>query len=269
MATSSFDYTDTIRAGMAIGVNDNNHALSTAPDLPRWNSPCGGLYSNAEDMAVFISFMFRQNQTMGDNQLLDSSTINEMLTPVMDLPDAVTAFGTPWEFEYSISNKLWIKAKAGELPGYRTQLSLVPALKLGVFVSAFRTSIEKWDPTNTAWTVPILDVLIPALIKILAAAQTAPTLPPNWEMFVGNYSFGASIWTNGQILSTNLGQPNLVQLVSFPAADTVLRLQFVQPTTIACRWLDDGADQELLYFKFGPNNSSEFLFMGERFVKQA
>jgi len=267
MHLSSFNFTKTIQGLMAVGVDENQTPLPTTPDLPRWDSPCGGLYSNAEDMAQFMSFMFRTNRTEGGDEVVDFSTVNEFLRPVMELPDAYTQFGTPWEFAYDAQNQVWIKAKAGALPGYRSQVALVPALKLGVFASALRTTIDQWDPTMTVWTTPILDILIPALVKILQPLQPPPALLSNWELFVGNYTFGVSIYVDGQALSTNIAAPNLAQLIAFEASPAILRMQLLQTDTIACRWLDDGADQELLYFTIS-NNSTSFAFMGQIFNKQ-
>ncbi len=81
--------------------------------------------------------------------MLDGSSINEMLLPASLTTDGITGFGTPWYVcictrvanthmrrEYWYSGDAWTVSKAGSFPGYRTQLALLPDIKVGLFVAA-------------------------------------------------------------------------------------------------------------------------------------
>ena len=65
------------------------------------------------------------------------------------------------------SSGVWIKSKQGELPGFRSSVSLVEPLKLGVFISALVSDVEELS----VWTIPALDLLVPA---VKAAVRTQP-----------------------------------------------------------------------------------------------
>src|SRR5436853_459361 len=68
--------------------------------------------------------------------------------------------------------------KAGELPGYRSQVTLAPALKLGVFTSALQDDVNDYS----VWTQSILEMLIPAFEQALAPLQPAPVVPSQPEL---------------------------------------------------------------------------------------
>ena len=54
-------------------------------------------------------------------------------------------------------------SKQGGDPGYRSSLTLCPALRLGVFTSALTDPV----PENSVYTIPIVDILAPVLTAIL------------------------------------------------------------------------------------------------------
>lgn len=68
----------------------------------------------------------------------------EMLLPTILLADGSSAVGTPMEMKYE--GGVWTKGKQGELPGYRSSMTMVPKLKLGIFTSALVSDVEEvWD----------------------------------------------------------------------------------------------------------------------------
>jgi len=116
----------------------------------------GGLYSTARDISKYISFLFRDNVTgvtlfaffngnhvtdsllqsvPDDGVLIDGVSLREFLTPAMNLQDGNSAFGFPWEFNYTRigvgnSSGFWIKSKAGAASGYRSQIAMSTDLKV-------------------------------------------------------------------------------------------------------------------------------------------
>jgi hypothetical protein len=80
----------------------------------------------------------------------------------------------PFEFEYlrdatNWSGK-WVKSKAGLVPGYRSQMALLPDIKLGVFISIF-TSDSHNDTTESAFTIPAIQIVGPAIEAVLSSMQ--------------------------------------------------------------------------------------------------
>ena len=85
-----------------------------------------------------------------NNQILDGDTLAELLRPSVLLRDGSSAVGTPWEMKYSTESQVWVKSKQGELPGYRSSVSVVEELKLGVFTSALVSDVDE----HSVWTIP-------------------------------------------------------------------------------------------------------------------
>jgi hypothetical protein len=63
-------------------------------------------------------------------------------------------------------------------------VATVPPIRLGVF-TAVTTDID--DETESAWSIPALDILLPTFIQVLNKLQPPPVLPPNWKVFTGTY----------------------------------------------------------------------------------
>ena len=129
----------------------------------------------SSDIAKLISFFFRSTPATDASQILDMATVQEMHNPVIVTPDGQSGFGTPLELAYDTTAPYWSLSKvltlrkiavsvvtsfhkkinflrlltndqAGQLPGYRSQMALIPPLKLGVFVCALNTTVPD-DPT--------------------------------------------------------------------------------------------------------------------------
>jgi len=139
MVNATFDTAKVLAANQrAVGttssgefVNVSNTCQPTPGAPGGWGAPCGCLWASADDMAKFIQLYFRDGVPAGasPSQILDGDTLREALLPSVLLRDGSSAVGTPWEVKYS--SGVWMKGKQGELPGYRSSVTLVEELKLG------------------------------------------------------------------------------------------------------------------------------------------
>jgi len=276
MTSSGFDISK-LKSHLAIGTD----FLPNGTPIPAkilnlgWSNPMGGLFSTARDMAKVMSLMFSTDKPVdGKTQILDGNTITEMLEPVIEFNDGVGGFGLPWET--SFTSKMTIKSKAGQLPGYRSQVVIVPKIKLGLFQVATIATVSD----TTLWTLPALDILIPAFLQALNATQHNPPLPPNWQTYTGVYEIVPS--TMGMVLEIYVENKNMylaylvnstrvgaMLLTTQDGFDTVMRIH--APPDV-CRWLDDGPNLEFVYFSWNEDKSQvvEFLVMENlfRFTKK-
>lgn len=163
------------------------------------------------------------------------------------------------------SDSLWTRSKQGAIDGFRSSVTLVSELKLGVFTSAFRSNV----PEKTVWTLPIVSMLAPAVASMLWA-QPAPPLPPNWRKYVGRYTSNCSLYvtnkTGSPVLqglffgTTKLNFTVIVDENTGKPVEHVLRGHSVLDP--GCKFLDDGDDLENIYFKVDGNSSAtSFNFM--------
>lgn len=152
---------------------------------PHWNEngfrPAGGMYSTVTDMAKFIALQFREGE-MGGSQILGSSTLREMHNPVLINENFTAGFGIGWGIRPVAGYK--VIGHSGGLPGYTTNISLIPALKLGVLV---------FTNTGTA-PVEISEKILKTLIPVFEANQERQALKPtpqelkSWKPYVGRYA---------------------------------------------------------------------------------
>jgi CubicO group peptidase (beta-lactamase class C family) len=142
--------------------------------------PAGGMYSTVNDIAKFISLQFREGPA-GGAQILGGSTLREMHQPVVVMPDFETGFGIGWGMRRQ--NGLKVIGHSGGLPGYTTNITLVPSLKLGVIV------FTNYGTNPVEISNGLLETLIPVVRRTLAAQQPAPddaTLD-SWAQYLGRY----------------------------------------------------------------------------------
>merc|ERR1719486_535753 len=145
MVNASFVFDNATKARRAVGTAPDGSQIDESHDwLPcdagiAWEAPTGSLWASADDMVELMKLFFRDNHPAenGTKQILDGDSLNEMLEAVVLLEDGTSAVGSPWEAKYS--SGVWMKSKQGQLPGYRSAVSIVEELKIGVFVSALVT----------------------------------------------------------------------------------------------------------------------------------
>jgi hypothetical protein len=265
----TFEITPATLARMAVGRNsDGSRATVSALG---WEAPAGGLLASADDMAEWLKFHFRTEAAAGKTQPVGGTTVTEALASQTVLRDGSSAVGLPWEYKFS--GGIWTKSKQGELPGFRSSITLVSELKLGIFVSALQSDVSE----DSVWAVPMMDTLGSAVLSTLTTLQPAYVLPRHSAQFVGAYHFNSTVFVSvagvleGYIFGQHL---NFTEVLDYSVSPTVpvglaLRAEPVGPgSNPGCRWLDDGADLELIYFTglvsnndFG-SNSTGFQFMG-------
>jgi len=137
---------------------------------PVWDEkgfrPAGGMYSSVNDIARFISLQFRDGPA-GGKQILGGSSLREMHSPVLVSQDFEVGFGLGWGIRRVAGKK--VIGHSGGLPGYTTNITLVPSMKLAVIVF-----------TNTG-TAPVeishglLELLIPIFSREMARQQPQPS----------------------------------------------------------------------------------------------
>jgi len=269
MNSSGFTYN---QSNLAVGLHYNNNGKPVPAYIQNlgWGNPMGGLFSTATDMSKFLMQLFRTNATNGPSQLLDGFTINEMLQGLSLLPDGVNAYGFPYEFAFL--QNYWTLSKAGELDGYRSQLAIVPQLKLGVFVSATVDDV----PDPTVWTLPTLELLVPVLEALLWKYQPPYYLSPALAaQVVGVYtdtpdSDTLNVTTYGGVLllSDLSGGGFIGNLTLLPAISSPLNARFLLRAadvwSESCRDSTDGSDHEIVEFVFptATQRATKLYFMG-------
>jgi CubicO group peptidase (beta-lactamase class C family) len=126
--------------------------------------PAGGLLSSVSDMVRFLQLQFRDGPVGGD-QILSASSLQEMWQPVA--PTNGTGSSTIGWFTVHIAGFSMI-CKNGGLPGFGTQMCIVPEAKLGVVLLG-NTAKQQTGPAN-----------LPALAEsILSQVVTATGSQPS------------------------------------------------------------------------------------------
>lgn len=144
--------------------------------------PGGGMYSTVSDITKFIAMQFR-DQPAGGSQVLGSSTIREMQMPVSITPDFESGFGIGWGMRRLAGYK--VIGHSGGLPGFTTNITLVPALKLAAIVFTNTGT----DPVGISSKV--LELLIPVFKRQAERQQTPASTEAqaSWKQYEGRYHF--------------------------------------------------------------------------------
>jgi len=266
MLSSTFDLSPSTIRKMAMGVSfgpDGKYVPARLDVMTAWDNPAGGLIASHRDMAKLMSFMFREDTPAGGKQIFDSSSTAQMLLPVLMTHDGVIGFGSPWEQNYTFG--YWTKSKQGELPGYRSNLVIVPDLKIGVLVTALIDN----TPDPTVYAMTMLGLIIPAFENVLKDIYVPPPLPPSVQLYLGNFTvdgYTTRIFLNGNTIVMIADSTYFLSIVPFDP--NVLRAA-VAPPLPECRWLDDSYNNEFVYFTFpGPNKpASQINLAGMTFVR--
>ncbi|QPC84017.1 beta-lactamase family protein [Phototrophicus methaneseepsis] len=184
MTTTGFDRERYSEEEYAISYYLPSRGEPFAP-APHWNQngflPAGGMYSTVADMAKFMSLQFRDGEA-GGSQILGSSTLREMHSPVLINDNFTVGYGIGFGMRPVANHK--VIGHSGGLPGYTTNIAMVPALKLGVLVF-----------TNTGTNpVEISDMMLRTLIPIFEAEEKRAIPKPtpeqlqSWKPYMGRYA---------------------------------------------------------------------------------
>jgi CubicO group peptidase (beta-lactamase class C family) len=164
----------------------NKEGVDKFTPAPDWNPrgwiPAGGIYSTIADISKFISLQFSDAPAGATpSQILGTSTLREMHMPVNVAPDFKSAFGLGFGVGRVANQK--IIGHSGSVPGYRTNISMVPALKLGVSVFTNTST----DPI--AITDKVLETLVPAFEHQMAEPEATPEQIAAWKPYMGRYKW--------------------------------------------------------------------------------
>ncbi len=165
----------------AVGYYKDGETLKAAPDWEEHGfRPAGGMYSTVADISKFIALQF-SDAPAGGAQILGSSSLREMHMPVNVQPDFTMGYGIGFGIQRVANHK--VIGHSGGLPGYTTNIALVPALKLATIVF-----------TNTG-TDPVaishkaLETLIPAFANQAVDPEATPEQAAAWQPYLGRYAW--------------------------------------------------------------------------------
>ncbi|EGC35476.1 hypothetical protein DICPUDRAFT_152208 [Dictyostelium purpureum] len=279
MTGSTFNYSS-IQDNLALGVQRTSNGSWEIVENRQtlgWSNPSGGLFSTTSDISKFIIFLLN-----GNEEILKSSTLNEMLLPMYLDNDGSSAYGTPFEFYYDSGNEIWYQSKAGIATGYRSQVALSKDLKLGLFYSS-QYSIY----TEDLFTRDSLQFLIPIYTEILLEQQQQQQLQQQKEkekiqqqindQFIGyysndfNYNFNIYLGSNQELIGNVNGNKNINFTITDFDEDypLVKRVTIEKPQKNICWMYYDGLNEELIYFYTDINdNINSLLILGQTLYKQ-
>ncbi len=152
-------------------------------------APAGQAYSSAKDLAKFVSLQFR-NRARGNDQVLGISSLREMRQPVSLFPNIAEAspvgfgMGVGW-FLREIAGHQGV-GHGGGIPGYTSDITVIPDLKLGIINLRNGGAGAGSDPTTL--NRELLEKLIPAIVETKRAARLEKAVfTDDWEKYIGDY----------------------------------------------------------------------------------
>ena len=158
---------------------------ATAPHSDaRGITAAAGMTTCVSDLARFAMFQLSDS---GGASILEPSTRREMQRPHWVEPDWTAGWGLGFRIQRR-NGKTYV-GHGGALHGYRTQLQLSPAERIGVIVL---TNADDGDPVK--YTDKAFDWVAPAILKSAAPATAAPA---GWERYAGRYR---NAWGDAQVL---------------------------------------------------------------------
>ncbi len=277
MTRSSFEPTPALQRNLARAVMWTYHGREfPAPTFELGTAPAGSMYTTVNDLGRFLSVLFAGGQGPG-GRILKSATLEAMWTPPAAEPGKEKApFGIGFHVKDLDGHRCI--GHGGAIYGFVTELSALPAEKLGVVVVASRDCAH-------AVTTRIGDVALRHLLAVRAGrplpaiGQTKPIDPNLARRLAGRYRHGdreveliersGRLWLRGNHLDSQmevraLGDGLVVDdplgfgLKIRPQGDrlrvgneTYDRLPAVKPAPAPARWLgligEYGWDHNTLY----------------------
>ncbi|MBI1257376.1 MAG: serine hydrolase [Chloroflexi bacterium] len=185
MNDSGFDREPYSAEHYAVGYSKSKDGTTMIP-APDWNPfgwiPAGGLYSTVADISKFMSLQFTDAPAgASSSQILGSSTLREMHMPVNMAPDFKSGFGIAFALSRVADQK--VVGHSGSVPGFKTSIAMIPALKLGV-VAFTNTNTDPIALTNK-----MLETLAPAFQVQLDEPPATPEQIATWKPYLGSYDW--------------------------------------------------------------------------------
>ena len=183
MIDSGFDRAPYGEDHYAVGYSKQNEIMKASTD---WNPygwiPAGGLYSTVADISKFISLQFTDAPAgASSSQILGSSTLREMHMPVNLAPNFKSGFGLGFALSRVAEQK--VVGHSGSVPGFKTSIAMIPALKLGV-VAFTNTNTDPIALTNK-----MLETLAPAFQHQLDEPPATTEQIASWKPYLGRYDW--------------------------------------------------------------------------------
>ncbi|MGF1581939.1 MAG: serine hydrolase [Gemmataceae bacterium] len=200
MTNSSFVPTPKTRKYLAAANMWTYHGREfPAPKFELGMIPAGGLYSNANDMAKFLRFLFAQGRGP-KGRILKADTLEPMWKPQLVKPQTKSGFGIGF-YVYDFEGRKMI-GHSGAIYGFSTKFAALPKEKLGVVVMSSK------DVSN-AVTTHIGNMVLKTMIAVregkpLPALTTTQPVPSMLARRLdGRYQAGKKtlelIETNGKL----------------------------------------------------------------------
>ncbi len=143
-------------------------------------TPAAGITSCVEDLAKYVSLQFGEGPRQG-KQVLDGYTLAEMHRVHWLRPGWTNGIGLGFrvwkEGDYTVAGH------GGWVAGNRSQISFIPAEKVGVIVL---TNADDVSPSFFAGH--ILEVMTPVIHALATPPIAPPVADPRWKKYVGIYS---------------------------------------------------------------------------------
>jgi CubicO group peptidase (beta-lactamase class C family) len=155
-------------------------------------SPAANMASNVEDLAKFASFLLRSTGDERDS-VLRLTTAAEMQRIHWLHSDWISGWGLG--FRIVRANGRTLVGHGGALRGYRTQLQLSPAEKIGVIVM-----INADDGNGAQIFDKIFQWVAPAIVKAAEPPPIVRTAAQNLQRYTGRYR---SAWNDFEVIVVN------------------------------------------------------------------
>jgi D-alanyl-D-alanine carboxypeptidase len=198
-------------------------------------TPSAGFASNVEDLARLVSLQFR-DRPAGGSQILKGSTLREMHRVQWLNPDWQSGIGLGFEIR-RVGQQVQV-GKDGAAPGYKSQIEMVPAEKLGVIVL-----INGYDADPLFYVNQALKIVGPAIAAATQTEKQTHVADPGWPRYVGTYTWKH---VDAQVLIVN-GELTMIIPDAANVWESRVRLTPVGPHTF--RMNGGGNNGELLKFE--------------------
>ena len=164
--------------GYTYGGDDDDDSQKREADWIdlHWEGPAGQVFSSVRDlskllMQYFASFPSLYQRSLLGHFVVSPQSLREMLRPVFMHPDQTTGFGSPWEIFWRHGHM--VRTKGGNVPGFSSEIAMVPEMKLGI-VALFGT-----DGRESLITTSALDILIPAFEGWINEVEASTFMAPS------------------------------------------------------------------------------------------
>jgi D-alanyl-D-alanine carboxypeptidase len=235
---------------------DGSRQIGHYTDM-RGITPAANMASCVEDLAKFAMLQFRTGPRQG-NQVLKGSSLREM--------QRVHWMSSNWQAGRGLGFYVWrmdnytLAGHGGALEGYRTDLQVIPAEKIGFVVL---TNADDGNPL--LYTEKAIKWVAPALAKA-AKVEKKEQFDPAWERYLGKYR---SIWGDTQVIrykeklvaiAPNLPDPlmGMVTLTPVDGSNDTFRIETEE---------NFGSEGELATFETDESGKVVRLHMGNIYLE--